>query len=53
MNTPFYDQARRDHPMSMNNATQYTRTGTLDMRRYGGPGTRSKNPKRYDAFNKD
>ena len=49
MNTQFYDHQRRFFPLSMANATQYTRTGTLDAKRGGGPGTRSKNPKRFDA----
>lgn len=48
MSTDFYDYQRRAFPLSMANATHYTRTGNLDTKRGGGPGTRSKNPKRFD-----
>lgn len=49
----WYTQQRRDFPASMNNATAFTRTGTPDVKRHGGPGTASKNPERYARIGKE
>jgi hypothetical protein len=53
MNTQFYDHQRRAFPAIMGNATKLTREGTVDAKRYGGPGKRSKNPVQYDRIGKE
>lgn len=53
MNTAFYDSQRLAFPKSVSNATALTKTGELDTKRYGGPGTRSKNPRRFDSAKKE
>lgn len=49
MVTEFYAQQKIRHPKAVVYATELTRTGKADNTRRGGPGTRRKNPKAYDA----
>lgn len=49
----WYYATKRMYPWELSHATALTRTGTPDTKRYGGPGTASKNPERYARIGKE